>query len=67
MILSCSLLLLINREGEDYSDLGRIVEDCKFLMTQYQSVSVCHILREANGVADRLAHLARLGGFIGEW
>ena len=45
-------------KGLDYSDIGRIVEDCKEYMASISYVSFRHIHREANDVANRLAHLA---------
>ena len=68
-IESDSILLIttLARSGEDLSDFGRIIEDCKALFSGFHSIRVRHILREANGVADRLAHLASSGGFSGEW
>ena len=68
--IECDSILLITalaRGGEDLSECGRVIEDCKALFSSFQSVRVRHIPREANGVADRLAHLARLGGFDGDW
>ena len=42
----------------DYSDIGRIVEDCKEYLASIFSVFFRHIHREANDVVNCLAHLA---------
>lgn len=56
----CALLLAaVLRTDEDSSEIGRIVEDCRDDMMQIPSIVIRHTFREANGVAHRLAHLAK--------
>lgn len=43
---------------EDSSEIGKIVEDCIAHLLDISFISFCHIFREANGVAHRVAHLA---------
>ncbi|XP_004296207.1 PREDICTED: uncharacterized protein LOC101297422 [Fragaria vesca subsp. vesca] len=55
----CSMLVdALHRDEEDLSMVGRIVEDCKRYTRSFISFRCRHIYREANGVANRLAHLA---------
>ena len=53
-----SLVTALSSVGDDFSQIGRIVGDCKESMGSLQSISIRHIYREANGVARRLAHIA---------
>lgn len=55
---SSLLVAAFHRLKEDWSECGRVVEDCKELRSTFVSFSLRHIFREANGVAHRLAHLA---------
>ncbi|KAK9924950.1 hypothetical protein M0R45_033291 [Rubus argutus] len=43
---------------EDFSDIGRIIGDCKDYLLAFTNVNVRHIYREANAVANRLAQIA---------
>lgn len=52
------LVAALTRPGEDYSDIGWIIGDCKELITSFNSISIRHVYREANVVAHRLAHNA---------
>ncbi|KAK9936175.1 hypothetical protein M0R45_013032 [Rubus argutus] len=55
----CSILVAaLTRPGEDYSDIGWIIGDCKDLINSFKSISIRHVYREANVVAHRLAHNA---------
>ncbi|XP_024158692.1 uncharacterized protein LOC112166150 [Rosa chinensis] len=64
---STLLIAALKRVGNDFSDVGRVLEDCKSYMTAFQSIEIRHIYREANGVADRLAHLASLFALNDVW
>ncbi|XP_024200286.1 uncharacterized protein LOC112203572 [Rosa chinensis] len=68
-IESNSILLIaaLKREEIDLSEVGQVVDDCKAYMAAFQVVQVRHIFREANGVVDRLAHLARRGMLDDVW
>ena len=55
---SSVLVAALKLEREDYSEVGRIVGDCKQYLATITSSTFRHIFREANGVANRLAHLA---------
>ncbi|XP_024179050.1 uncharacterized protein LOC112185076 [Rosa chinensis] len=60
----CSLVVTtLQREVEDRSDIGRIIDDCKSYLTYFHSIQVSYIFREANGVANRLAHVASFNMF----
>ena len=52
---------------DDLSGVGRMLSDCKDYMRVFQSIHVQHTLREANGVAYRLAYLARVGFMHDTW
>ncbi|PRQ34116.1 putative ribonuclease H-like domain-containing protein [Rosa chinensis] len=55
----CSLMVAaLNQNLEDRSEVGRIIDDCKSYLTSLHSIKISHVFREANGVANRLAHLA---------
>ena len=55
----CSVLISgLSSDREDYSDVGRIIHDCHSYIRTINTCRVSHIYREANGVANRLAHLA---------
>ncbi|XP_062014464.1 uncharacterized protein LOC133730996 [Rosa rugosa] len=64
---STLLIAALNREEQDFSEVGRVLEDCKDYMSAFQFIQVRHIYREANGVAHRLAHLARVGRLDDMW
>ncbi|XP_061999476.1 uncharacterized protein LOC133716838 [Rosa rugosa] len=64
----CSIVVNALKHGmEDRSDIGRIIEDCKSYLTSLHSVQIRHIFREANGVANRLAHLASMNYLDDVW
>ena len=52
---------------EDWSEVGRIVEDCKSYMEAFNFILVRHIFREANCVAHRLAHTATFSALDEFW
>ncbi|KAL6194284.1 hypothetical protein ACLB2K_035368 [Fragaria x ananassa] len=68
-IESDSILLVaaLEREEEDLSEVGQVLGDCKDYMSAFQSIRIRHIGREANGLADRLAHLACAGLLDDVW
>ncbi|KAL6191449.1 hypothetical protein ACLB2K_037839 [Fragaria x ananassa] len=63
-IESDSILLVagLGREEEDLSDM-----ECKEYMRAFQTIRIRHIDSEANGVANRLAHLANRGFINDVW
>jgi ribonuclease HI len=55
----CAILATaLAKTGEDLSDIGRIIGDCKEYFSTFNYIDIRHIFREANGVANRLAHIA---------
>ena len=59
--LECDNSMVVNlllSGMEDRSEIGCIIGDCKSYLTCFRSIQVSHVFREANGVANRLAHLA---------
>ncbi|XP_062005922.1 uncharacterized protein LOC133723110 [Rosa rugosa] len=64
----CSLMVVaLNTNVEDRSEVGRIIDDCKSYLTSFHSTQICHVFREANGAARRLAHLASLNYLNDVW
>ena len=64
----CAVLVdALKGEGDDMSVIGRIVEDCRRFVNAFSSFECRHIYREANGVANRLSHLASWGGIHNVW
>ncbi|XP_004309843.1 PREDICTED: uncharacterized protein LOC101294625 [Fragaria vesca subsp. vesca] len=61
------LVAALGREEEDLSEVGRVLCDCKDYMKAFQSITIQHVSREANGVANRLAHLVRMGVLDDIW
>ncbi|PRQ31856.1 putative ribonuclease H-like domain-containing protein [Rosa chinensis] len=55
---STTLIAALKSEEENLSEVSRILDDCKEYFSSFRSVRILHTYREANGVADRLAHLA---------
>lgn len=53
-----SLVAVLSSDKEDYSEVGRIIEDCRRYIMAFNSIQIRHIYREANSVAHRLAHFA---------
>ncbi|KAL6124156.1 hypothetical protein ACLB2K_076671 [Fragaria x ananassa] len=43
--------------GDDLSESGRMMEDCRRYASSFTSFNIRHIFGEANGVVHRLAHL----------
>ncbi|XP_061993859.1 uncharacterized protein LOC133711783 [Rosa rugosa] len=58
---SSVLVNAMNFQGEDNSEVSRIIDDCKDYVHAFDAIVIRHIFREANSVADRLAHFASLG------
>ena len=59
--LECDCASLVNAlstEQEDFSEIGRIIDDCRVYTLEVRPIHIRHIYREANGVAHRLANLA---------
>ena len=54
----CAILICgLSYDREDYSEVGGIINDCHSYRKAINSYGVGHIYCEANGVANRLAHL----------
>ncbi|PRQ49098.1 putative ribonuclease H-like domain-containing protein [Rosa chinensis] len=64
---SASLAFALATSNEDFSEIGRIVDDCKEYMDVFSFISVHHIYREANSVAHRLAHFASYSYYDDVW
>lgn len=59
--LECDCANLVNAvstEQEDFSEIGRIIDDCRVYKLEVRPIQVRHIYCEANGVAHRLANIA---------
>lgn len=57
--IDCALLIrAMERTGEDFYEVGRILEDCRVYFLLIHSNVFHHIYHETNGIAQRLAHLA---------
>ena len=56
-----------HQDGEENFEVDQIIEDCKTLASLITSCSVMHVYREANGVANRLARIARLSLIDSIW
>ena len=64
----CSLLVTaLLGDVSDRSDVSRVMDDCKLRIAALGSIQVCHINREANGVAHRLATLASNSSSTSIW
>ncbi|KAK9950614.1 hypothetical protein M0R45_006095 [Rubus argutus] len=55
-----NLVSTLERIGEDFSEYGRIIDDCREYMLTFNTIEIRHIYREANCVANRLAHIASI-------
>ncbi|XP_024156142.1 uncharacterized protein LOC112164137 [Rosa chinensis] len=59
--IDCAILATaLNQQMEDNSEVSRILDDCKNYLHGFDWIRVRHIYREANSVANRLAHFASL-------
>ncbi|XP_062028933.1 uncharacterized protein LOC133744926 [Rosa rugosa] len=57
----CAILVTaLNQQMEDNSEVSRILDDCKNYLHDFDWIRVRHVYREANSVANRLAHFASL-------
>ncbi|XP_062020817.1 uncharacterized protein LOC133737227 [Rosa rugosa] len=57
----CSILVAaMNSQAEDNSEVSRILDDCRDYMQAFDYIRIRHVYREANSVANRLAHFASL-------
>ena len=64
----CFLLISVVKQNIcDQSDVGRLVGDCRVSVSSFQSIKVSHINRKANGVVNRLAHLASYSSLDKSW
>lgn len=57
MIVHLNLVMALSNGMEDYSEIVRIIDDCRTYITTFTSIQVQHVYREENGVVHRLAHL----------
>ncbi|PRQ57087.1 putative ribonuclease H-like domain, reverse transcriptase zinc-binding domain-containing protein [Rosa chinensis] len=64
---SAILIAALKSEEKNFSEVSRVLDDCKEYFNAFQSIRVRHIYREANGVANRLAHLASSVYFDDVW
>ena len=55
---SAILIAALKDKEMDLSVVSRVLDDCREYLNSFHSVSIRHIYREANSVADRLAHFA---------
>lgn len=53
-----ALVAAIGSSVPDFSELGRVVEDCRDYMGAIGSLHMKHVFRETNCVAHPLAHIA---------
>ena len=53
-----TLVNALHRDEEDFSEIGRIVDDCNMYASSFAFIQFRHVYRQANGVANRLACLA---------
>ena len=61
------LVTALSNSCEDWSHVGRIVEDCKNYMTAFNNIQAHHIFRETNCAAHRLAHTANFSAMDEFW
>ena len=68
METDCAMLVeALTGVEDDFSQIGRIVGDCKEYLCSFNSFEIRHVYREANRVAHRLAHVASLSSFDNCW
>lgn len=68
METDCTLLVdALAGVGDDFSQIGRIVGDCREYLCSFNSFVIRHVYREANRVAHRLAHVASLSNVDKCW
>jgi ribonuclease HI len=64
----CAALISdLSFDRENYSEVGRIINDCHSYRRTINSCQVSYVYREANEVANRLAHLASCSFFNEFW
>jgi ribonuclease HI len=65
---SCKQLVgALENPGDDWSNLGLIVNDCKDYLKSFISFQIRHVPCKANGVALRLAHFASFSALDECW
>lgn len=52
---------------KDYSEIGRVIQDCEDYLFYFYFSSYNYIYREANGVSYRLAHLTSRSYIDNSW
>ncbi|PRQ44046.1 putative ribonuclease H-like domain-containing protein [Rosa chinensis] len=62
---SSTVVAALTHHGGGSSEVSRILDDCKGYLQEFNFIRIRHIFREANSVADRLAHFASLDHSIG--
>ncbi|KAK9938970.1 hypothetical protein M0R45_015680 [Rubus argutus] len=68
METDCAMLVdALTGVEDDFSQIGRIVGDCKEYLCSFNSFEIRHVYREANRVTHRLAHIASLSNFDNCW
>ncbi|KAL6199572.1 hypothetical protein ACLB2K_029356 [Fragaria x ananassa] len=63
----CETLLQALAKDGDVVEVSAILVDCRHYLMAFDYVLLRHVNREANGVANRLAHLARSSAFDELW
>ncbi|KAL6227535.1 hypothetical protein ACLB2K_001492 [Fragaria x ananassa] len=58
-----NLVQVMQTDGEDFSMVGRIIEDCQRYVSAFNFFQLQHVCREANSVANRLVHFARCNNY----
>ncbi|KAL6270249.1 hypothetical protein ACE6H2_027160 [Prunus campanulata] len=64
---SQALVLAVNGPNNDTSELGRFIDDARFLLARWDSCSLSHVLREGNKVAHCIARFALLTQQVCFW
>ena len=63
----CETLLQALAKDGDVVEVSAILVDCRHYLMAFDYVLLRHVNREANGVANRLAHLSRSSAFDELW
>ncbi|PRQ22836.1 putative ribonuclease H-like domain-containing protein [Rosa chinensis] len=61
------LVQAIQTEGEDTSVFGRVIDDISLALTSLAGSFFCHVYRESNKIAHKLAHSAMISGLQVSW
>lgn len=58
---------VLSQVSQDLSHLGCLVDNCKLLLAQHDSILLQHVMKEANEAAARLARMALHSSGEAEW